>query len=238
MQRITPSPLTLRPPPSPLSSLAPSLLATSPFTTSHNGIPVQIFLPRILIPSNTIGPGGMKLGNSGCAETDAFLLGYTHPISGKITLSRAVFLPLGVWINAQDRVRKGKYKVLESYIAPKRDTSVSHRAVYERVRQAYDLMKTGSPAAREWELTKRWRASRGRMKETQRGAVWEGWAVDVDREIAMSKEDRTGAFVQDALIDGIDEDSEEVRRRKEIDELLETDEAWDYGEDEDVHMHG
>ncbi|KAG9190675.1 hypothetical protein G6011_08763 [Alternaria panax] len=236
MQRNTPSPLTLRPPPSPLSSLAPSLLATSPFTASHQGIPIQIYLPRILIPSNIIGPGGMKLGNNGCAETDAFLLGHTHPISGKITLSRAVFLPLGVWTNAQDRVRKGKYRVLESYIAPTRGTSAPHRAVYERLRQAYGTMKTGSPAARERELTKRWRTSRGRMKETERGAVWEGWAVDIDREIAMNKEDRTGAFVQDALIDGINGDSEEARRRKEIDELLETDEAWDY-DDDDVHMN-
>jgi hypothetical protein len=55
----------------------------------------------------------------------------------------------------------------------------------------------------------------------------------------MSREDRMGAFVQDALIDGVDQDSEEVRRRKEIDELLEMDEAWDYEEDdEDVHMQG
>jgi hypothetical protein len=98
------------------------------------------------------------------------------------------------------------------------------------------MMKTVSSAARERELTKRWRASRGRMKEIDRGAVWEGWAVEIDREIAMNREDRMGAFVQDALIDGIDENSEEMRRRKEIDELLETDEAWDYEDDEDVDM--
>jgi hypothetical protein len=239
MQRTAPSSLTLRPLPSPISSLAPSLLATSPFATSHRGVPVQIYLPKILVPSNTIGPGGMKLGNNGCAETDAFLLGHTHSRSGKITLSRAVFLPLGVWSNAQDRVRKGKYKVLESYIAPVRGTSTPHRAIYEKAKQAYGMMKTTSPAARERELTKRWRASRGRMKETERGAVWEGWAVDIDEEIAMSREDRMGAFVQDALIDGVDQDSEEVRRRKEIDELLEMDEAWHYEEeDEDMHMQG
>jgi hypothetical protein len=136
-------------------------------------------------------------------------------------------------------VRKGKYKVLESYIAPVRGTSTPHRAIYEKARQAYGMMKTVSPAARERELTKRWRASRGRMKETERGAVWEGWAVDIDEEIAMSREDRMGAFVQDALIDGVDQDSEEVRRRKEIDELLEMDEAWHYEEeDEDMHMQG
>ncbi|KAI4932832.1 hypothetical protein J4E85_003233 [Alternaria conjuncta] len=231
MQRTAPSPLHLRPP-SPLSSFAPSLLATSPFTTSHRGIPVQIYLPKIVVPANTIGPGGLKLGDNGVAETDAFLLGYTHPKSGKITLNRAVFLPLGVWANAQDRVRKGHYQVLESYAAPNGRPSVPHRAAYEKVKQAYEMMIMESPVARERELTKRWRAGRGRMTATQRGAVWEGWAVEVDREIALSKEDRKGAFVQNALVDGVDENSDEARRRREIEELLETDEAWDYEEDE------
>lgn len=232
MQRTAPSPLNLRPPGSPLSSFAPSLLATSPFTTSHRGIPVQIYMPKIVIPANTIGPGGLKLGDNGVAETDAFLLGYTHPKSGKITLNRAVFLPLGVWANAQDRVRKGHYQVLESYAAPDRRPSIAHRAAYEKVKQAYEMMIMESPVARERELTKRWRASRGRMTATQRGAVWEGWAVEVDREIALGKEDRKGAFVQNALVDGVDENSDEARRRREIEELLETDEAWDYEEDE------
>ncbi|KAH6875890.1 hypothetical protein BKA58DRAFT_311630 [Alternaria rosae] len=232
MQRTAPSPLNLRPPGSPLSSFAPSLLATSPFTTSHRGIPVQIYLPKILVPANTIGPGGLRLGDNGLAETDAFLLGYTHPKSGKITLNRAVFLPLGVWANAQDRVRKGHYTVLESYAAPNRGPSISHHAAYEKAKQAYEMMVMNSPVARERELTKRWRASRGRMTTTQRGAIWEGWAVEVDREIALSKEDRKGAFVQNALVDGVDGDSDEARRRREIEELLETDEAWDY-EDED-----
>ncbi|KAI4937159.1 uncharacterized protein J4E92_001887 [Alternaria infectoria] len=187
---------------------------------------------QIVVPANTIGPGGLKLGDSGVAETDAFLLGYTHPKSGKITLNRAVFLPLGVWANAQDRVRKGHYQVLESYAAPNGRPSVPHRAAYEKVKQAYEMMIMGSPVARERELTKRWRASRGRMTATQRGAVWEGWAVEVDREIALNKEDRKGAFVQNALVDGVDENSDEARRRREIEELLETDEAWDYEEDE------
>lgn len=232
MQRTAPSPLNLRPPGSPLSSFAPSLLATSPFATSHRDIPVQIYLPKILVPANTIGPSGLRLGDNGLAETDAFLLGYTHPKSGKITLNRAVFLPLGVWANAQDRVRKGHYTVLESYAAPNRAPSISHHAAYEKAKQAYEVMVMDSPVARERELTKRWRASRGRMTTTQRGAVWEGWAVEVDREIALSKEDRKGAFVQNALVDGVDGDSDEARRRREIEELLETDEAWDY-EDED-----
>ncbi|KAI4652320.1 hypothetical protein J4E93_002520 [Alternaria ventricosa] len=232
MQRTAPSPLNLRPPGSPLSSFAPSLLATSPFTTSHRGIPIQIYLPKIVVPANTIGPGGLKLGDNGVAETDAFLLGYTHPKSGKITLNRAVFLPLGVWANAQDRVRKGHYNVLESYAAPDGRPSVPHRAAYEKAKQAYEMMMVESPVVRERELTKRWRASRGRMTATQRGAVWEGWALEIDREIALDKADRRGAFVQNALVDGVDENSDEARRRREIEELLETDEAWDYEEDE------
>ncbi|KAI4960552.1 hypothetical protein J4E86_002175 [Alternaria arbusti] len=197
--------------------------------TNRLGVPKEA---SIVIPANTIGPGGLKLGDNGVAETDAFLLGYTHPKSGKITLNRAVFLPLGVWANAQDRVRKGHYQVLESYAAPDRRPSIAHRAAYEKVKQAYEMMIMESPVARERELTKRWRASRGRMTATQRGAVWEGWAVEVDREIALGKEDRKGAFVQNALVDGVDENSDEARRRREIEELLETDEAWDYEEDE------
>ena len=100
------------------------------------------------------------------------------------------------------------------------------------------MMIVESPVARERELTKRWRASRGRMAATQRGAVWEGWAVEVDREIALDKDDRKGAFVQNALVDGVDENSDEARRRREIEELLETDEAWDYEDENDDDEDG
>ncbi|EOA92318.1 uncharacterized protein SETTUDRAFT_85284 [Exserohilum turcica Et28A] len=242
MQRIAPSPLTFIPPPSPFSSLAPSLLATSPFGISHASIPVQIYFPGVVVPPNTIGPGGAKLGNKGNAETDAFLLGHTQPGSGKITLSKAIFLPVGVWPNATERVRKGKYTVLESYPAPgprmpNYTTGTPHQAAYKKMEQAYGFMVCSNPAARERELTKRWRVSRGRMTASERGAVWEGWAVELDREISLSREERRGAVLHDMLIDGkAAVDSDRERRRREIEEMLEQEEAMeDESSDMDIY---
>jgi hypothetical protein len=226
LQRTAPSPLTLMPPPSPFSSLAPSLLVTSPFTACHSNIPVQIYFPKVVMPANTLGPGGAKLGNGGSTETDAFLLGHVNAGSGEITLSKAVFLPVGVWQNTTERVRKGNYSVLESYPAPAQNMpsctmSSSHRAVYEKMREVFGFMIGAPLAVRERELTKRWRASKGPMTASGRGAVWEGWAVEIDREIRLSKEERRDAVVLDTLIDGRDViDSEQERRQREMDALL------------------
>ena len=76
---------------------------------------------------------------------------------------------------------------------------------------------------REDELTKRWRASKGPLTETDRGAVWEGYGVYIDSGIEMGPEERKGAFVS-AGVDGplddlLDEDAR--RRKKEIEEYLE-----------------
>ncbi|CAO2658761.1 Nn.00g064840.m01.CDS01 [Neocucurbitaria sp. VM-36] len=259
IQRNVPSPLNLLPPPpSPLSSLAPSLLATSPFTASPKGIPIQIYFPKIVVPGNTLGPGGAKLGDGGIPETDAFLVGYAAAGSGKIVLSKAVFLPVGVWTNTLRRVRRGAYTVLETYAIPhvhaglvaqstgralggvagsnRADGPDPHRVVYSKIAQAYALM--GSSKDRENELTKRWRVSKGPMTRFDRGAVWEGWAAVLDKGIEMSALERRGAVVSSGLIDegvekkkGCDEDEEErERRRKEIEELIDGDEEMDSDE--------
>jgi hypothetical protein len=73
------------------------------------------------------------------------------------------------------------------------------------------------------------------MTAVDRGAVWEGWAVTLDREIALDGKEREGAYSRSGFIDeGVEGkvDPEGERRRRVIDELLEED------EDEDADMEG
>ncbi|KAF2127304.1 hypothetical protein P153DRAFT_398652 [Dothidotthia symphoricarpi CBS 119687] len=221
IQRNAPSPLNLiPPPPSPLSSLGPSILATSPFAVSPHGIPIQIYFPRIVIP-------GRKQGTNAAPPTDALLLGHTYPGSGKITLSKAIFLPTSVWTNTLRRVRVGAYTVLETYSRPNSLCSLSstpsaHHAVYTKLAHAYSLLLS---CDRENDLTKRWRCTRGPMTGWDRGAVWEGWAAVLERGIEMVGEERRGAVVSLGVVDeGVGreggDDDEEERRRREVDELM------------------
>lgn len=250
LTRTPPSPLHLAPPA--VNSLralkigsAPSLVSSSSCTTAHARKPVQIFLPGVLIPGNTIGPSGLKMGNSGSALTDALLIGHCVPGSGKIVLNLAVFLPVGVWENTLRRVRKGAYSILETYPSPKarlglgvhgeisstaKDDGLAtpHKAVYEKLAQAYSIM--ASARDREAQLTKRWRTSKGPMTLVDRGAVWEGWAAVLDRGIEMSARERKGALLHSGLVDeGVEGKrrfggAEAERRRREIEELLEEEE--------------
>jgi hypothetical protein len=115
-----------------------------------------------------------------------------------------------------------------------------HAAVYDKLAQAYGMM-IASSSLREVELTKRWRVSRGPMVSHDRGAVWEGWAAYVDRDIAMSAAEREGALknemgpaarVNDGEVgDGCapyGDAGETARRRREMEELM----------DEDDDMYG
>jgi len=216
-----------------------------------------MYFPRVITPGNGIGPGGSRLGNNGVIETDALLVGHTQPGTGKITLSKALFLPLGVWENTQNRVRKKAYQVLETYAPPpghpglKRRGTVGsgscHAAVYRKLTEAYNMMRSSSPKQRELDLTKRWRASKGPMTQQDRGAVWEGYGVTLDREIVMSAQERQGALVYKWLVDeGVDKKpeakmtEEEVwlaQRRRELEELERQEEEmgidWDeeFGEE-------
>ncbi|KAJ5060179.1 hypothetical protein J3E74DRAFT_216221 [Bipolaris maydis] len=230
------SPSIHRTAPTPMSTLAPSLLVTSPFATTHSEIPIQIYFQKIVFPANALGPGGAKLGDGGVPETDAFLLGYIRPGSGEIVLNKAIFLPVGVWKNATARVRNGKCKVLESYPIPGGDvgsypTGVAHRAAYEKVKQAFGFMIAAPAEVREREVTKRWRTSMGPMTENERGAVWEGWGVEIDRQVKMRKEERMGAVVLDSIIDGTKARNwERERRQREMKELF-VDEEEEAAED-------
>ena len=250
--RNAPSPLSLSPPkPSPFTTLAPQILATSPFLglSRKAETPIQIYLPKILVPGNGIGPGGRKMGDGGCIETDALMLGYEKP-SGELVLNKALLLPVGVWENTLRKVRSGRWSVLETYACPasrlakakgKEKASEApekgcHAAVYDKLAHAYGMLAT-APTLREEQLTKRWRVSRGPMTSHDRGAVWEGWAAYVDRDVAMTAAERIDALKSDAaravkVDDGGVGDrygpygdfGETARRRKEMEELMDEDE--------------
>jgi hypothetical protein len=252
--RKVPSPLSLSPPkPSPFNNMAPQMLATSPFLAApvDTGAPIQIYLPKIIVPGNCIGPGGTWMGDSGCIETDALMLGHEDPHNGNLILTKAILLPVGVWENTLRKVRNGRWSVLETYACPpshpakgKGKGKVSdknqgcHKAVYDKLVQACHMMNS-APEVRESELTKRWRASRGPMTSSDRGAVWEGWGAYVDRPIEMSAEERMNALKNEAQTvpkvgdggdegyDPYDEPEETLRRRKEMEELMDEEEEED-----------
>ena len=115
-------------------------------------------------------------------------------------------------------------------------TGVAHRAAYERVKEACEFMIAAPAAVREREVTKRWRTSKGPMTASERGAVWEGWGVEVDKQVKMGREERMGAVVLDSLIDGTKtRDWEWERRQREMKELfVEEDEEGEV--EEDVRM--
>ena len=252
--RNAPSPLSLvSPTPSPFATFVTQILATSPFLgfSSNASIPIQIYLPKVLIPGNGIGPNGTKMGNYGCIETDALLLGHEDIGGRKLVLSKAILLPVGMWENVLRKVRSRRWSVMETYAYPADHLGNSkgkgriddatggkscHRAVYEKLVSAYALM-TCETKRREEELTKRWRVSRGPMTSHDRGAVWEGWGIFVDKGIEMSSQERQGAVrnhgeapvksydkgVGDGY--GLNDDTEEAaRRRREMQELMDEDE--------------
>lgn len=183
------------------------------------------------------------MGNNGVVETDALLLGYeTSPGKGDITLSKAIFLPVGVWDNTLRKVRTGRWSVVETYACPSSHPAKSkgkgragetqrdgcHRAVYEKLETVFGFMARDA-GRREALLTKRWRVSRGLMTGLERGAVWEGWGVCVDKGVGMCVGEREGAVR--GFADGTDggggacSDAEEtVRRRREMQELMDEDE--------------
>jgi hypothetical protein len=248
IQRNAPTPLTLRPPTttsSPFTTLANSLLVTTPFRSTARGTPIQLFFPKIVIPGNGIGPGGTKLGDNGHTETDAMLLGYTIPGSGKIVFERALFMPLGCWTNTQRRARLGHADVLESYgcafngiTGEKMGEPVAcHRNAYKALSQAFSFMVSSPPKLREELLTKRWRASEGPMTQRDRGAVWEGWGVTIDRPIEMGREERKGLMIMKRVIDDGTEarrTAEQEAKYREMEEYMEMSDEGDLESDEDI----
>lgn len=191
------------------------------------------------------------MGDGGCIETDALLLGHEHTNSGSLILTKAILLPAGVWENTLRKVRTGRWSVLETYACPSSHPAKGkgkgkvgdegkgcHRAVYDKLAQAYGMISSAS-AARENEVTKRWRTSRGPMTSSDRGAVWEGWGVYVDKGIEMSVEERKDAMkseteavprIEGAFAEGYGpyaEPDEAAKRRREMEELMDEDEEMD-----------
>ncbi|CBX92163.1 hypothetical protein IAQ61_000344 [Plenodomus lingam] len=214
------------------------------FASTQEEISVLIYLPKVIRPGNTLGPGGVALGDNGVRETDVLLLGHSIPGSGKIVLSRAIFLPMGIWQNVCRRAQSEAWRILESYpagltymgtpIAGNEKTVASHRAVYTKLELIYSIMSTSYD--RESELTKRWRATRGPMTLVDRGSVWEGWGVTVDKGIELDAQEREGAVSFSGMIDeGVEQksvDEETAKQKREIERLLAED--GDTDEDEDM----
>lgn len=198
------------------------------------------------------------MGDSGCIETDALMLGHEDPRNGKLVLTKAILLPVGVWENTLRKVRNGRWSVLETYACPSShpakgkgkgkvgdESKGCHKAVYGKLAQAYRMMSL-APRARENDLTKRWRTTRGPMTSSDRGAVWEGWGVYLDRAIEMDADERKDALKNEVQTrpmvenDGdagdeygpYSEPDEAARRRKEMEELIAEDEDEDEEMDE------
>jgi hypothetical protein len=209
-----------------IANLTGSLTLANPYAASPDGIPIQIYVPKIVMSPNTM-PN---------EATDCLILGYTRPGTGVLKLSRAIFLPVGVWENTLRRVRLGKFSVLETYVPPlthprfvaHKGTLTSpeqlrspHKSLHDKLGLIYGFM--ANCVDREEELTKRWRATPGPLTETKRGAVWEGYGVYVDRDIEVRREERKGALVVASVDKPVAEaakNEDEERRRKEIEELL------------------
>jgi hypothetical protein len=71
------------------------------------------------------------------------------------------------------------------------------------------------------------------MTQRDRGAVWEGWGVTLDRGIEMSKEEREGVMVSLRVVDdGMEKvrTEEEEERWREMERLMEEDEREDMEE--------
>lgn len=235
--RNAPAPLSLSSPKkaSPYTTLAPEVLATSPFACPSlaTKTPIQIYLPKILHPPSNLVPSPISADDArllGHEPTDAILLGHEDKQTGALTLSKAILLPVGIWENILRKVRAGKWEVLESYMCPREHPALDrkgkgkcqegavgcHRAVYDKLEQAYGMMQERADV-REELLTKRWRVAPGPMTSFDRGAVWEGWGVYVDKGVEMSAVERVGAWRM-----GVSAVSEE--RRREIEELIREDE--------------
>lgn len=211
------------------------LRVTRPEEVSPHGLPIQIYIPKVVIPHDTNFAGA----------TDCLLLGYTHVGTGVLTLSKAIFFPTSIRENLTRRMQRQHACVLESYRAPANhprrvaakgvlrnpdDVRGPHKFLHDKLVQVFGLM-TGC-ADREEELTKRWRSTPGPMTAWGRGSVWEGWAVGVDTPVEMGYEERHGDGIMvlksldGRLGYGLSEEEwayKEMRRR-EVEEMIAEDE--------------
>ena len=166
--RNAPAPLSLSSPKkaSPYTTLAPEVLATSPFACPSlaTKTPIQIYLPKILHPPSNLVPSPISADDArllGHEPTDAILLGHEDKQTGALTLSKAILLPVGIWENILRKVRAGKWEVLESYMCPREHPALDrkgkgkcqegavgcHRAVYDKLEQAVLPLFHEQPAA-------------------------------------------------------------------------------------------
>jgi hypothetical protein len=207
----------------------------NPQEASPYGLPIQIYIPKVVIPHD----------KSFADATDCLILGYTHPKTGILKLSKAIFFPTSIEENMRRRIQRNHAVVLEAYGPPPNhprfaaktgtlrnpdEVQGPHKFVHDRLAQVFALMTESED--RERELTKRWRSTPGPMTAKGRGSVWEGWAVYVDRPVEMGYEERHGpGGVVHKSLDGLrgygltaEEWALREMRRREIAEMIEEDE--------------
>ncbi|CAI6338559.1 unnamed protein product [Periconia digitata] len=218
-----------------LSPQAPPQKFAIPEPASQNELQIAIYFPKIIFSEDDI---------LSTPATDCIILGRTIPGSHRLELEKAIFLPAHMFDRIRELSRKGKWRIAESYPCPTEhpascihghslyskyantpdDIQGSHRILYGKVLQAYNLMTQCSD--REEELTKRWRVTKGPLLSRDRGSIWEGWGVYVDRPIEMFGAERKGAMQFERTDPPDMNDPEEIyeeMRRKEIDEMIEED---------------
>lgn len=199
--------------------------------------------PHVLLPRNTLRGGEDGNEDDEAMDTDsptdtseertdAIMLGYEDMNTGTIELTRAIFLPAHIGSILHRKMIHGNYRLIEryagqygvtwTYMAHNRTGKAKgpkpidpHVQAHEKLMQALSFMYLHAGAAdREQLLSKRWRVSPGMMTETDRGGVWEGWAVVLDAPIQMTAEERERAIKVRPL-------NLDARRLKEIEEMLE-----------------
>ncbi|KAF2117634.1 hypothetical protein BDV96DRAFT_570588 [Lophiotrema nucula] len=218
-----PPPGINRRPPSPIKTNELSSLlrivhegSQAPAISQPDGTPVLIYYPKIV--------GG---------EGDAVMLGIIKPGSPDISLSHAVLLKTSIWTVLLRRVQARAWSVLESYVCPQNipdgkalSGKTSHEHVYEKLSQVYAFMS--SCVNREQDLTKRWKVTKGPVTESERGAVWEGYGVQLDKGLSMSREERRGAI----RVSGLETDLAERKRKEDVEMMDDDEDEFESEEDE------
>jgi hypothetical protein len=222
---------------------AGSFQVANPQEASPHGLPIQIYVPKVVVAHDSNLAGA----------TDCLILGYTHPATGVLKLSKAIFFPTSIGENLRRRIQRHHAVVIEAYLPPQNhpryaagkgtlrnpdEVQGPHKFVHDKLTQVFALM-TGCED-REREFTKRWRSTPGPMTARERGSVWEGWAVYVDRPVEMGYEERhgPGCVVRKSLDGrkgyGLSEEDWALRerRRLEVAQMIAEDEE-DVSDEED-----
>lgn len=213
-------------------------------------VPIMMYFPCVI---NSGSPGYP-------VDADAIMLGTFQPETGEYEFSTAMFFNRRVREALFRGVEKLQWSLsvafqaqsnLDGFHSNPRFTFQAdpHRRAFARLNQAFSLI-TGAGGMRDHVLTKRWRVSQSDCRKGNRGAIWEGFALGVDRGISMTHKHRRGDRkpMDNNLLGGFqaltifgDESNDEFddERAREIEEEIEenlSDGGTDYGDDFEAYM--